>query len=224
MSELHPYQRSLLEAISFELKEQEKRFALDNQTSLKQLKAMGVALHPISITRKSFGFADYPEISFRIPFVSEISNFKDNSAIECFIEGETPIKGILLSIDGQKGEFRLFAPDFPDWIEEKGVGIKLSPDQHTFDGMTKAVKELQANPKLFSLFQQIHGTTAFGEKSNSTSIEAFKNEQLNESQKEAIRGIVGNEELTIVHGPPGTGKTTTIIESIFQLIQKGEKL
>jgi ATP-dependent RNA/DNA helicase IGHMBP2 len=224
MSELHPYQRSLFEAISFELKEQEKRFALDNQTSLKQLKAMGVALHPIVITQKSFGFADYPEISFRIPFVSEISNFKDNSAIECFIEGETPIKGILLSIDGQKGEFRLFAPDFPDWIEEKGVGIKLSPDQHTFDGMTKAVKELQANPKLFSLFQQIHGTTAFGEKSNSTSIEAFKNEQLNESQKEAIRGIVGNEELTIVHGPPGTGKTTTIIESIFQLIQKGEKI
>lgn len=224
MSELHPYQRNLLEAISFELKEQEKRFALDNQTSLKQLKAMGVALHPISITRKSFGFADYPEISFRIPFVSEISNFKDNSAIECFIEGETPIKGILLSIDGQKGEFRLFAPDFPDWIEDKGVGIKLSPDQHTFNGMTKAVKELQANPKLFSLFQQIHGTTAFGERSISTSIEAFKNEQLNESQKEAICGIVGNEELTIVHGPPGTGKTTTIIESIFQLIQKGEKI
>ncbi len=38
-------------------------------------------------------------------------------------------------MDGSRGEFRLFAPDFPDWIEEDAVGIKLSPDHRTNEVM-----------------------------------------------------------------------------------------
>ena len=45
--------------------------------------------------------------------------------------GEEPVKGILINLDGKTGEFSLFAPDFPDWIEDDGVGIKLAPDQRT---------------------------------------------------------------------------------------------
>lgn len=122
----HNQINNLIAGIQSEVLEQEKRYSLENQTSLKQLKSLGLAIHPISITRKSFGFADYPELSFRIPFIVEISNFKDNSTIEIFLDGETSIKGILLNIDGQKGEIRLFTSDFPEWIEEKGVGIKLA--------------------------------------------------------------------------------------------------
>jgi len=54
--------------------------------------------------------------------------FKDGAAIECFIAGEEAVKGVLISLDGKIGEFRLFAPDFPDWIEDDGVGVKLSPE------------------------------------------------------------------------------------------------
>lgn len=227
MQNKHPHQNTLLEAIACELKEQEKRFSLENQTSLKQLKSLGVAIHPISVTRKSFGYADYPEISFRIPFISEVSNFKDNCAIECFLEGETSIKGVLLNIDGQKGEFRLFTSDFPDWIEEKGVGIKLTPDQHTFDGMKKGIEDLNSNSYLFDLFSKIHADEKFGE-GKKTLTESPpcqpQNLNLNPSQQEAVKAILENDYLKIVHGPPGTGKTTTLIEAIIQLIQKGEKV
>ena len=227
MQNKHPYQNILIEAIACELKEQEKRFSLENQTSLKQLKSIGVAIHPISVTRKSFGYADYPEISFRIPFISDVNNFKDNSAIECFLEGETSIKGVLLNIDGQKGEFRLFSSDFPDWIEEKGVGIKLTPDQHTFDGMKKGIEDLNSNPYLFDLFSKIHSSEKFGSETKtppgSPPLQA-QNLNLNQSQIEAVNAIVANDYLKIIHGPPGTGKTTTLIEAIIQLIQKGEKV
>jgi len=224
MNELHPHQNHLLSLISLEMKEQEKRYTLDPQAGLKQLKADGLALHPISVTRKSFGYADYPEISFKLPFTTDTLNFRDNSAIECFIEGEEPIKGVLLGMDGQKGEFRLFASDFPDWIEEKGVGIKLAPDHRTSEIMLEGVKQLQLNKEIETIFNKIHGNEEFGQNLQAHISLNFQNQYLNTSQQQAVQAILDNESLIILHGPPGTGKTTTLIEGIVQLIQQGKRI
>jgi superfamily II DNA or RNA helicase len=43
--------------------------------------------------------------------------------------------------------------------------------------------------------------------------------ELNESQQQAVYAITQNDQITIVHGPPGTGKTTTLIEAIIQLVR-----
>lgn len=221
---VHPHLQTLLRCIELEEKEQLNRYRLDQQHSLKQLKAEGLALHPISITRKNFGYADYPEISFRLPFPPEANLFRDGATIECFFTGEEPVKGILLNLDGKAGEFRLFAPDFPDWIEEKGVGIKLAPDSRTTSIMKKTLEELPGRPALFQLFQQLHGDETITTGITPFVELSFQNRQLNNSQQEAVKAIVENEQLTIVHGPPGTGKTTTIIEAVVQLVKKGEKL
>ena len=69
--------------------------------------------------------------------------FKDGVAIECFKNGEENVKGMLMGFDGKAGEFRLFAPDFPEWIEDNGVGIKLVPDSRTTEIMKKSLRELQ---------------------------------------------------------------------------------
>jgi ATP-dependent RNA/DNA helicase IGHMBP2 len=156
MAATHPHIKKLLACIDLEEKEQVKRYSLDQQHTLRSLKAEGLALHPISVTRRNFGYADYPEISFRLPFAAETTLFKDGSAIECFCSGEEPIKGVLLNLDGRAGEFRLFAPDFPDWIEDNGVGIKLAPDQRTTAIMKRALNDIENNKPLFELFQQLH--------------------------------------------------------------------
>ncbi|MBI1836786.1 MAG: AAA family ATPase [Flavobacteriia bacterium] len=222
--EQHPHIIHLLKCIDLEIKEQEGKYKLDQQHSLKILKSIGVALQPINITRKSFGYADYPEISFRLSFPCDTSNFRDGSAIECFIENEESVKGIILSCDGSKGEFRIFAPDFPDWIEDKGIGIKLAPDHRTSEIMQKSLEELENNKTVFNLFKQVQSSQAFGEQTLSKVTLELRNNQLNESQINAVRAIESNDYLTIVHGPPGTGKTTTLIEGIIQLINKGEKI
>ena len=224
MPELHFHQLQLLKCISVEMTEEEERYNISEDSGLKQMRASGLLLHPINVIRKTFGYADYPEISFHLPFECDTSSFKDNCAIECFTEGEELVKGVLLRINGRQGKMRLFSPDFPDWIEDKGVGVKLAPNHFTSKTMEDSVKRISQFPEVRQLFESIHGTKSFGQRFKfNTSIYA-KNNQLNESQLKAVQAVIENDDLVIVHGPPGTGKTTTIIESIVQLVKLGKRV
>ena len=48
--------------------------------------------------------------------------------------------------------------------------------------------------------------------------------QLNDSQKDAIRFSLTAEDFAIIHGPPGTGKTTAVVELIVQAAAQGKKV
>jgi ATP-dependent RNA/DNA helicase IGHMBP2 len=46
----------------------------------------------------------------------------------------------------------------------------------------------------------------------------------NRSQQEAIQFALSSRDIAIIHGPPGTGKTTTVVELIRQAADKGMKV
>ena len=48
--------------------------------------------------------------------------------------------------------------------------------------------------------------------------------ELNESQQEAVRFALSANDLAVIHGPPGTGKTTTVVELITQATQRGQSV
>jgi superfamily I DNA and/or RNA helicase len=47
---------------------------------------------------------------------------------------------------------------------------------------------------------------------------------LNETQQLAVQFALSAVDLAILHGPPGTGKTTTVVELIRQAVRRGEKV
>ena len=49
------------------------------------------------------------------------------------------------------------------------------------------------------------------------------NPLLDDSQREAVRFALAQREVAILHGPPGTGKTTTLVEIILQTVKYGNK-
>ncbi len=47
---------------------------------------------------------------------------------------------------------------------------------------------------------------------------------LNPPQQDAVRFALSARDVAIIHGPPGTGKTTTLAEVIYQAVQRGDKV
>jgi DNA polymerase alpha-associated DNA helicase A len=52
----------------------------------------------------------------------------------------------------------------------------------------------------------------------------FFDPTLNDSQKEAVRFALGMPDVALIHGPPGTGKTYTLIELILQLLAGDQRI
>lgn len=52
----------------------------------------------------------------------------------------------------------------------------------------------------------------------------FFNSNLDDSQREAVSFTLSQREVAVIHGPPGTGKTTTVVEIILQAVKQGQKV
>jgi ATP-dependent RNA/DNA helicase IGHMBP2 len=214
----------LRKLLRLEQNEQETRW--NAQTSdWKSLRKDGVAIFPLNIGKRRFGFAEYPliEVSFHQHYVH--SNFRSGTAIALFSETGDAVAGIIQSIDERRAELLLYTHDFPDFLDDQQVGFRLAPDTKTFDQMHGVLKRIENNdhPRLTLIFEYIHAIKALPPQKKSN-VKIWKNKQLNLSQQEAIQTILGGNPISIVHGPPGTGKTTTLVEAIYQLIQQGEKV
>lgn len=52
----------------------------------------------------------------------------------------------------------------------------------------------------------------------------FFNKNLDDSQRDAVTFALSQRELAVIHGPPGTGKTTTVVEIILQAVKQNQKV
>ena len=59
---------------------------------------------------------------------------------------------------------------------------------------------------------------------NEDSSHSFINPLLDPSQQRAVLFAMSRPDVAIIHGPPGTGKTTTVIEIILQCVKLRQKV
>ncbi|MCJ1308817.1 hypothetical protein MMC25_002472 [Agyrium rufum] len=117
-------------------------------------------------------------------------------------------------------------------ISMKGVSVALDRDEEDLDGlggrlwvMNQTMDKLQKmQENNYSLLIRVllgldRPTPVPAKTAESAADLKFIDEGLNDSQKEAVRFALASKEVALIHGPPGTGKTWTLIELILQLVQ-----
>src|SRR5690554_1602318 len=123
---------------------QEKKF-FEADISLKELRSEGAIIHPIRIQNKNFGFSDQPVITvnFSVPGGVNFSFYNQGTPVALFLASTNEVcNGQLLSITDKNAEILLFTDDFPDWIDDKNIGIKRLPDGKTFKMMHGVLKRI----------------------------------------------------------------------------------
>ena len=107
-----------------------------------------------------------------------------------------------------------------DWPEGEIFRLDLSADEITRRRQRAALAATRtAKGRVAELRNTILGNR---EPRHGKAIEIDFLATLNESQQDAVRQCLAAEDIAIIHGPPGTGKTTTIIEVIRQAVARDE--
>ncbi len=106
-------------------------------------------------------------------------------------------------------------------VESGKWRIDLYVNDVTFKRMVEALYDISVGKSLFP----VEFLLGYGEPLLCQEDELqLKNVKLNEFQKEAVKRTVCSYPLFLIHGPPGTGKTTTLVETIYQHVKRGEKV
>ena len=97
------------------------------------------------------------------------------------------------------------------------VGIQLFFDETSYKTMFEALdRVIKAKGRLGYLRDLFYSH----QKAETFSFAALHFPYLNPTQEDAVNKVLRAKDVAIVHGPPGTGKTTTLVEAIYETLRR----
>ena len=130
--------------------------------------------------------------------------------------------GTIQHIEGRRMQIALDTPDMASQLqrlaEEHDLGVRLDFDDTTYQVMEQAL--LQAKNLESEKAVHLRETLIGGLEPQFRTLPQVAFPQLNQSQNEAVQRILEAREVAVVHGPPGTGKTTTLVEAIIETTRR----
>lgn len=197
-------------------------------TTVDQRRKEGVTWYPVRLVDESVGLGE------RIVLLLERNEqdagphlFQGGSIAALFSYANPDAKehpfitGVVISANLTQMKLSVHTDDLPDWVWDGKLGVDLYYDERTYREMERAVQYVMdaENNRLAELREILYGQK----------VARFKPEPkfldlpgLNESQNEAVSLVERAKDIALVHGPPGTGKTTTLVRAVSHVL-KSEK-
>ena len=99
------------------------------------------------------------------------------------------------------------------------VGIQLSFDETSYRTMFDALERVtKAKGNRLAYLRDLFYTPQM--KTERFSFASMRFPYLNSTQEEAVNEVLRTKDVMVVHGPPGTGKTTTLVEAIYETLMR----
>jgi len=233
LSETKERYKKIIEAIEFERLEEEKYYqSISSNKTVKDRIESGILWYPVVLVKHYYTVGEYLELQFE-KTRSTNAPHKLRNGMGCRIfkdlghKEEFNFKGAISFI--RKNKISIILKDnsiTKDQLSQLNgnLCVELIHDERPYRVMKSAIETLLSTerPHLKSLRDGVAKRDSFSGSYPDSYI--YKAEHLNTSQANALESIIKAEQMGIIHGPPGTGKTTTIVEIVKALAKTEKKI
>ena len=216
-------QRTLLQLEYYTEKEAFRK--LTEQMGMKRKVKRGDAWFPLQVGKSFYNSLNQTAIEvFRTSDQDIEHNFEFGRPV-MFFRGEEQIKyfsftGTVSYVDGDR--MVITVPDSAPLLDlqqsTEPIGVQLSFDETSYKLMFEALDRVMKakNNRLAYLRDLFYSH----QKAGRFSFAPMKFPWLNPTQERAVNEVLWAKDVAIVHGPPGTGKTTTLVEAINETLMR----
>jgi ATP-dependent RNA/DNA helicase IGHMBP2 len=211
--------RKLEEALQVEKQEEIDVYKeLTEQSSFRDRVEAGVTLYPIEFREMRYNELGDQIIEVKKNPNQEGSEFGLGRLVSIFsTEGES-CEGQLIEQKETKMVIRILEEDIREWIKDGKIGLNALVDTKTYDLYRAILMEI-INGLKYPVLADFYNLRAYEHPK-----EGYENARLNDSQIEAVEEMISDNTVSIIHGPPGTGKTTTLVAGVQELIKREKKI
>ncbi len=190
-------------------------------TSVKERKKQGVTWYPVELTNRYVSTGERFTLELeRTTDLDQNHSFHSGAVVSVFSghgEEAEAVSGVVSYQRKEKMKVVLNSADLPEWIRDGKLGVNLLFDEGSYREMQAALKVVAGAEKgrIAELREILYGAR---EASFKNGFE-YQSVNLNAKQNQALTNIFNAADIAIIHGPPGTGKTTTLVNAIKEVVK-----
>jgi superfamily I DNA and/or RNA helicase len=221
--------------MQLEQKEDLAQFKLKNaKASIQERQRRGFTWYPITITKEDIGFGGKVLLELERPAGQQgLHLFQVGKNASLFGHAPThsaddrpTLNGVITSVRRNKLLLSTNKEELPDWVLDGGkLGIDLTFDEVSYREMNHALDAVIGahGNRLAELRDVLLGARQPRYHAPKTD-DLFYPSPLNASQLAAVRHVMAAQDVAIIHGPPGTGKTTTLVQAILETTRRERRV
>lgn len=198
--------------------------------SLQQRTSEGTTWYPVTLKRDYIGTGERPTIEIeRTNHLEQPHSFQSGKVVSVFSNAtgkpeKEHVNGVVNYVRDNTMVITVNGDEVPDWIDDGLLGVDVMFDEMTYREMEYTLKEVikADGNRVAELKEILLGNAKAGRMKREIAFDSIN--VLNASQQEALQTIFESTDVAFIHGPPGTGKTTTLVQAIRYTIKEEKQV